>query len=165
MWFRMAFASLVKPQSQTPAARQDAIRRMRHCESYLFGAARDDGAAERSDRTALRETIGATRVRVLPPRGAMIKEIANPGTNSGRGYLGYGPFQHNKQNPVAVVGRGIRLRFAIDPRRTTTLAIDRDVVAATLWMWTTFGGIGSRNRRGFGSLHLESSPSIGSTIR
>lgn len=156
MWFRMAFAGLVKPQAQTPQGRQEAIRRLRHCESYLFGAARDDSAADRGDRTALSETIGATRVRVLPPQGATIREIANPGTNTGLGYLGYGPFQHNQTNPTAVVGQDIQLRFGIDPRRTNTLEIDRDVLAATLWMWTTFGGLGSRNRRGFGSLHLAS---------
>jgi CRISPR type III-B/RAMP module RAMP protein Cmr6 len=80
------------------------------------------------------------------------------GENMGRGgsplgYLGYGPIQYDKEEKG-----NITTRDAIAPSSTYSVILRHrnrqalDEARRALWLLTAFGGIGSRSRRGWGSL-------------
>ena len=57
---------------------------------------------------------------------------------------------------TATVQQGIRFRLTITMPTHDRQRKYPEEVQAALWAWETFGGIGGRNRRGFGALRLDS---------
>jgi CRISPR-associated protein Cmr1 len=115
------------------------------------------------------ESIGTSKVRIkiLDKSQLKIREIDSnskiPFLNSKNqilmgtrrfkmnpiGYLGYGP----------IIGNSYKRNF-IEPTSKFTLTFsvisndpdDKDTLLRSLWLLTTFGGLGSRARKGFGSM-------------
>lgn len=142
-WFRAAAASLLWPENGSDPAAQRAhddrmVLELRKLEAYVFG-----------------DTERSSRVLVLPPDGGVVepwRPIPDQRNQPGLRYLGYGLFDGKGRPPDRLVTRDLpielRLRFR-DERPEIHQA-----VAASLWLWTTFGGLGARGRRGYGSMQL-----------
>ncbi len=80
-------------------------------------------------------------------------------------YLGYGAILYNKnstngkdkkseaERPYFTKGKTFTLNLLFKPSLSED---DRHKVERSLWAWITFGGLGARSRRGFGSLMVKS---------
>ena len=64
--------------------------------------------------------------------------------------------QQGGQAPIGKVRKGVsftlRLAYQADTEGTFGKLLTNDEINATLWAWETFGGIGARTRRGFGTI-------------
>ena len=80
-------------------------------------------------------------------------ETVWPQNNTGSGYLGYGLMatadKPHREGLREGAEFGLELRF-----KPGTPDIDVDAIIQTLRVWSLFGGLGSRARRGFGSATL-----------
>lgn len=141
-WFRAAAAGVLRPEGAPPreAALKEVVARIRRAETELFGA-----------------TERASRVVVGPPRGGSMREVPpfDPRSKGGVRYLGFGLWDDKgarvpeawwspRQDPLVVP---VRLRDGAP-------AGAREALAASIWLWAHYGGLGAKTRRGFGSLHL-----------
>src|SRR5205085_1302593 len=64
------------------------------------------------------------------------------------------PLQHSEEELRQMMPPSKKVRDNVNFRLTISFPSNRkDDVAAALWAWETFGGIGARTRRGFGALH------------
>lgn len=70
----------------------------------------------------------------------------------GLAYLGFSLDMPPNNRKAVPPGVGFQLQLVL-PRGLDEP--QRDLLAATLWAWVTLGGLGSRSRRGFGSLDFE----------
>lgn len=144
-WFRAAAASMLWPakgrdrdeQRRHDAAMLDELRKL---EAHVFGS---------TDRSS--------RVLLLPPEGGLVepwRPLPDPRNQPGLRYLGYGLFESKGRPPDRLVTRGrpLELRLRLRDEQPEL----RGVVAAALWLWTAFGGLGARGRRGYGSMQLVS---------
>lgn len=126
------------------------VRELRRKEEAIWGSTSRRSAvdviAEPLPSTDI-ERPGAPFMSTVDPREGRGRETTN-----GPVYLGYGLFDH-------VAGRSQTLRPYIKPgttarihliRRGEFTAHERNAIVA----WLTLGGIGSRSRRGYGSLQL-----------
>jgi CRISPR-associated protein Cmr1 len=138
-WFRAAAAALMWPADTSRAANERMVKELRQVEEHLFGS-----------------TERASAVVVSPSSGGGLKadRVPDPAQWPGLRYLGYGLFEDPHRPPEALItGEGRQnLTLSIGLRRQLTGA--EELLHATVWLWLVFGGIGARNRRGFGSLHL-----------
>ena len=141
-WFRAAVAAVLWPDHGEDARAQDEadaqmLECMRKLEAQVFG-----------------DTAQRSRVIVLPPKGGFIDRwpIPSPNKHPGLRYLGYGLFEKGRdpERLCTRPGRGIELELHLRDDNPKL----RAAVAASLWLWTSFGGLGSRGRRGFGSMYL-----------
>lgn len=145
-WFRAAAASMLWPERGSDATAQhhldakmvDALRKL---EAYVFG-----------------DTERRSRVVVLPPEGGVVdtwQPMPHRDRDPGLRYLGYGLFDGKEGPPTRLQtrhGEPLQLHLHIrDPQPALV-----QVVIASLWLWTTFGGLGARGRRGYGSMQLVS---------
>lgn len=138
-WFRAAAASMMWPEhGRTPEEQRrrdnEMLAKLRALEAWVFG-----------------DTTARSKVVVLPPEGGSLsqwdlKSDKYPGLH----YLGYGLFNGKPECLMTQPGRPITLRLVL---RQDSLML-RSVVAASLWLWTNLGGLGSRSRRGYGSMRL-----------
>lgn len=134
-WFRTAAATLLWPLDDTPQGRERVISELRRVESAIFGS-----------------TKQSSTLVVLPPEVERLRsgpyEVPDAKRSPGLRYLGYGLFEGKA--PCAIYPGTFSL----------TLGLRRDapgvpeLLGATLWLWTTLGGLGARSRRGYGSLRL-----------
>ncbi|HMV67537.1 MAG TPA: type III-B CRISPR module RAMP protein Cmr1, partial [Myxococcota bacterium] len=84
------------------------------------------------------------------------KEIR--GRNPGLAYLGFSfDFRPNNRRYIAS-DTTFRLRVLLARGAPDDAA---DLLLHTLWAWVTLGGLGSRSRRGFGSLAWDGAPELG----
>jgi len=119
-----------------------ALTQLHRQEASLFGSAADENGAGQ----------GRFLLRVRQqPRIAL--ETVWPQNNTGSGYLGYGLMATNDQlhreGLREDVDFGLELYF-----RSKTEPAAVDALIETLRVWSLFGGLGSRARRGFGSVTL-----------
>ncbi|MCB1764866.1 MAG: type III-B CRISPR module RAMP protein Cmr1 [Candidatus Competibacteraceae bacterium] len=119
-----------------------ALKHLHQKEAYLFGSAADEPGSGQ----------GRFLLRVShQPRIAL--ETVWPQNNTGSGYLGYGLMATNDKPHREGLKEGtdfcLELRF-----KPGTPPADIDALTATLRTWSLFGGLGSRARRGFGSVTL-----------
>lgn len=158
-WWR----ALSWPQFRTRAGGDEvqALRELHAAEARLFGLA---GKIERDKQTGgqgaflLRMTAQPPNLAVLRGGGEKVRD-GWPRNNTGSGYLGFGLFEAGSQAkgnyhaPREALAEGqdfsLELRF-----RPGTDADDVASVRAALEAWGLFGGLGSRARRGFGSVTL-----------
>ncbi len=157
-WFRAAVGAELWPGRGASAGAQkqlDAqmVEELRRLEARVFGS------------TTLRSSVD-----VAPPRGGRVESwTPQPKVGTGLGYLGYGVFSAQESPPQRLVtrpGTPIELRFWVRPFTPRDAHGKPDnplmpetigrVVAASVWLWCAFGGVGARWRRGFGSLRLTS---------
>ena len=124
----------------------EALQRLHDEEAFIFGCA------------ASEERPGLGQGRVLmqlgePPKGTVVADY--PKNQTGAGYLGFGlfPMKETRGRSGIKEGGSFSLRMRFKPDLTAT---QRDQVNEALKAWSLFGGLGSRSRRGFGSIHLES---------
>jgi len=122
-----------------------ALRHLHEREKHLFGLA----AAIQNDKQ-----IGGQGCFLLTTTQPQIRhENQWPINNTGSGYLGYGLFATNQQpHREALKEAGeFTLRFIFKPGSgENDIASIREALEA----WGLFGGLGSRARRGFGSVTL-----------
>ncbi len=136
------------------------LRDVRRIENSLFGHAGENES--RQGKVLLRVSGSPPTVPPgKPPEKCRfrIKEETSKGTMvvNPITYLGYGPYQNVK-------GRGqITARASLAPGAAFFISLlfrekpgpeELDALVRAAWAWTRFGGLGSRSRRGFGSIHL-----------
>ena len=119
-----------------------ALTQLHRQEASLFGSAADENGAGQ----------GRFLLRVRQqPRIAL--ETVWPQNNTGSGYLGYGLMATNDQLHREGLKEGadftMELRF-----KPGTPSSDVETLIETLRVWSLFGGLGSRARRGFGAVTL-----------
>jgi CRISPR-associated protein Cmr1 len=136
MWYRL----IVGPElaAGLPEAGPLELR-----ESLLFGG------------TAPGEGQGLVLLSLLaaPPTGKLPWDNRTfRRTSPGRAYLGFSLDMGDNARKALPPGTTFTLRVLLRQGVTTR---QRELLAATLWAWINLGGIGSRSRRGFGSLTLD----------
>jgi CRISPR-associated protein Cmr1 len=77
-----------------------------------------------------------------------------PINNTGSGYLGFGLMENNQDSHRQGIREGVDFELELRFKPKTN---DTDIAAMkdTLQVWSLFGGLGSRARRGFGSITLK----------
>ncbi len=126
-------------------AETEALKLLYREERHLFGT-----AAVIEDQKPFGQGVFLLRVSRQPK---VVLETAWPQNNTGSGYLGYG-LMETKETPHR---QGIRegVDFTLELRfRPATKQVDVNAMIETLHTWSLFGGLGSRVRRGFGSITL-----------
>jgi CRISPR-associated protein Cmr1 len=88
-----------------------------------------------------------------PPSGSQPWGPLGFSRMSGGGYFGYSLDMGNNRRKAVEAGRSAQIR--IIPRRPKLAEEARRIWAASLWCLDRFGGMGSRSRRGFGSVQLK----------
>ncbi len=120
----------------------EALRHLHQQEAYLFGSAADE-AGSGQGRFLLR----------VSEQPRLTLETVWPQNNTGSGYLGYGLMATNDQLHREGLKEGadftMELRF-----KPGTPSSDVETLIETLRVWSLFGGLGSRARRGFGAVTL-----------
>lgn len=149
----MAAASLLWPRSDTPAARGQMLEELRKVEGRFFGQALDSGAGHNQ----------RSPFSILPSEGGYIYRyrdhgVPDPRTQPGLRYLGYGLFDDRNRVPEALMTRTPVERLRLHLRLHEGPAELPQLLAATLWLWLSLGGLGARSRRGFGSLRVHPVP-------
>lgn len=142
-WFRAAAASMLWPakgRNRNEQSTHDArmLEELRKLEAHVFD-----------------NTERSSRVVLLPAEGGVVepwRPLPDPRNQPGLRYLGYGLFESKGRPPDRLITRDgpleLRLRFYDDRPEL------RGAVTASLWLWTVFGGLGARGRRGYGSMQL-----------
>ena len=110
-------------------------------EDRLFGAA---GIGQGIFLLSLAAPVAPGTEPWSPPQGSQSNPI-------GRAYLGY--TFNMKPNHRRCLPAGTRFTLRLFFKKGHTQQ-DRDRVLATVWCWAHLGGIGMRNRRGFGSVSI-----------
>jgi CRISPR-associated protein Cmr1 len=163
-WFRFGVAAQLHVGAEDAGAPGHRDRRslseaamdvLRELELDVFGGV--FGAHDGDNRGAQASRLVVPPISPLPPT----KEVPKPPQGSGLRYLGYGIFDQ-EWLPEAVMPAG-----AADPALCLRLGVHRQpgdddaaherllgALAATVYLWTTLGGLGSRVRRGWGTLKL-----------
>lgn len=139
-WARL----LAEAQDDVPTA----LKQLHADEAQLFGLA----AAEDNNRQQ-RGGQGCFLLRVHQPSawGPLVTDW--PTNNTGSGYLGYGLFATNQQPHREGIREGQTFTVELSFKPNTTLT-QIDSVREALRAWGLLGGLGSRARRGFGSVSL-----------
>ncbi|MFZ4790898.1 MAG: type III-B CRISPR module RAMP protein Cmr1 [Candidatus Competibacteraceae bacterium] len=129
----------------------EALKWLYREEQRLFGTA----AVVENDRPLGQ---GAFLLRISQP-SRIATDATWPTNNTGSGYLGFGlmesgnPANNNDQPHREGIREGIE--FGLELRfKPGTRSSDMDALLETLRAWNLFGGLGSRARRGFGSVTL-----------
>lgn len=137
-WFRAAAASVLRPVNNSESAKSAMVAALHDVETKVFGS---------TDR--------ASSFAVLPIAldSKFVKEepIPDPRQSPGLRYLGYGIFD-NAPERVGFVQEDATFELKLKIRREFDDL--EPLLVATVWLWTHFGGLGARVRRGFGSLEL-----------
>ncbi len=127
---------------QETGTESEALKKLHQEEARLFGSAADEAGAGQ----------GRFLLRISQqPRIAI--DASWPVNNTGSGYLGYGLMATNDQPHREAIGEGVDFSFELRFKPGTTQA-EVEMLVKTLQTWSLFGGLGSRARRGFGSVTL-----------
>ncbi|MEX8511838.1 MAG: RAMP superfamily CRISPR-associated protein [Leptothrix ochracea] len=128
-------------------------------ENRLFGAAGEEKKPWGQSKIRLRIEQGWDTGSFKPPTGDPITHDESPTKKvAANTYLGYGSIgvknDRTALEPTTKLAKTLRLRILTDNEETTAEATDQVVQAIQLAAW--FGGLGSRSRNGFGSMHWTS---------
>jgi len=120
----------------------NAIGRLHEVESAVFGSARTD---ESGGPSPIQLRGGRVRLSVLPADRAHdgMRYLMGPGLTSGG------------EPPRCLTPGPLELRI-----RNLGTPASADLFLAALWALRTFGGVGARTRRGFGTLAVDHAPSL-----
>lgn len=147
-WWRALNWGRCRRETGTTTA---ALKSLYREEQHLFGTA----AVVEDDRPLGQ---GVFLLRISPP-SRTATDVTWPTNNTGSGYLGFGlmesgnPGNNNYQPHREGIREGIE--FNLELRfKPGTGSSDVDALSETLQAWNLFGGLGSRARRGFGSVTL-----------
>lgn len=129
----------------------EALNRLHREEQRLFGT-----AAVIEDNKPLGQGVFLLRVSNQPK---IMIDTSWPINNTGSGYLGFGIMEsgQSSKNNYRPHREGIRegVDFELELNfKPGTQQTDIDAITETLKIWSLFGGLGSRARRGFGSVTL-----------
>lgn len=141
-WFRAGLGAVLCPADNSNGARAATLDLMRSLESRLFGS---------TERASMLVVRSARQVSGPGPRDL------EPGRSGwkGRSYLGYGLFDRRQKTRALMPGGEYTISFRLRPDPDGLDEHLIDALRATLWAWSTFGGIGARSRRGWGSVELD----------
>jgi len=120
-----------------------ALRQLHQQEARLFGIAADG------------ENTGQGQFILRVSRQPRLNwETQWPINNTGSGYLGFGLMENNQAPHRQGIREGVDFELELRFKPKTN---DTDIAAMkdTLQVWSLFGGLGSRARRGFGSITLK----------
>lgn len=142
-WFRAGLGSVLCPADSSSGAQAQTLKLMRSLEARVFGS------TERASMLQIRPT------RLVSGKGgpSELKLGRSPDTK-GRNYLGYGLFDKGKPTRALAPGSEYEVSFRLRPDPDGLDAQLLATLRATLWAWSTFGGLGARSRRGWGSVEL-----------
>lgn len=129
----------------------DALKLLYREERRLFGT-----AAVIENQQPLGQGVFLLRINQQP---RIATDATWPINNTGSGYLGFGLMESGSsaKNNYQPHREGIRegIDFELELRfKPGTQQADIDAITETLRIWSLFGGLGSRARRGFGSVTL-----------
>lgn len=138
-WFRALAGSLMWPER---GAEQKMIQELLKAESRLFGD------------TSGRSRLVLAPPKLSPPAGQELPARAEiPAQSSGLRYLGYGLYESGSPECIPAGSTGEISCYLRSPQVDRA---DLRAVCAILWTWATFGGLGGRSRRGYGSVRISS---------
>ena len=143
-----------KFRNKEGATDESALRKLHAAEAELFGAAADDKIPSRGQ--------GKFLLRVIPPKKWHHMDKAWPHATSDSGYLGQGLWEsgkhekgnHQPHRTALNEGQDFGLELVFRPAPTDVLAETQRIMRDVLTLWGLVGGLGSRTRRGFGSVQL-----------
>lgn len=174
-WRATQGAALVRPGSRSDYGR------LRACEAAIWGmstVARDQEGRGKDGGGANAPLVSAVAVRIGPVSGRLTQRVvggARVPLNSGHGYVYFPARETRGQNarPAGSYWWGPKaaLELVLDPVQLAENLSHLDAfpdaeardafaadaprqVAAALWAWANFGGIGARTRRGAGAIQL-----------
>lgn len=141
-WRALNWAACLRDSNRNAA---DALRLLHQREARLFGSAATDKAGGQS--------LFFLRVEQEPYPTEQIW----PKANTGSGYLGYGLFESGRRDRAKPHRQGIAEGRTFSARlifKSATTEEDIRSLTKTLQVFGLCGGLGSRSRRGFGSVSL-----------
>ncbi|RUQ41761.1 MAG: type III-B CRISPR module RAMP protein Cmr1 [Candidatus Competibacteraceae bacterium] len=129
----------------------EALNHLHQEEQRLFGT-----AAVIEDKKSLGQGVFLLRVSNQPK---IIIDNSWPTNNTGSGYLGFGIMESGQSSKKNYQPHREGIREGVDFElelyfKPGTNQTDVDAITETLKIWGLFGGLGSRARRGFGSVTL-----------
>jgi CRISPR-associated protein Cmr1 len=141
-WWRALNWARLRAQTSTD---ESALMLLHDEEARLFGVSAD--GSNSASRGQGRFLLSVSR------QPKLARETQWPKNNTGSGYLGYGLMENNQAAHRQGIREGVdfALRLCFKPK---TPQADIEEIKTTLHAWSLFGGLGSRARRGFGSVTL-----------
>ena len=131
------------------------LKEMKKYEDKLWGAA---GAEKQGFPSQVQIKIGNAK------KGKEIQPFERRGRPADDWrVLSYAAFPLQESQGSVMDGVTFELTISYPKTNTKGMNIDEEVAAA-LWAWETFGGIGARTRRGFGALHCLDRPVLPTDI-
>ncbi len=140
-------------------------------EARLFGATGIESSESKPHPTSGRDRVrrkeaskSRVHIRVISGQSFRVKKAKEERFSGELGYLGYGPIGWDKEARVMVNQRPF-----IEPGSTFSLQVgmlnlrqkDYYALLLSIWAFANFGGIGSRSRRGWGSVRIIEAPEKG----
>jgi CRISPR-associated protein Cmr6 len=129
-------------------------------ERLIWGAASgsSDGDAPSAISISLEPTGAASPVLyrkqdIVNAHG--LRKANRPKANWGIAYVSYGMDERNRSRYYTPDGPGWKLTILAKPAGTFTSQQVLEQAKAALWLLTNFGGVGSKGRKGFGSLKAD----------
>lgn len=142
---------------------------MRKAENAIWGSAAkkgDEHTGPSKVQIAVFDTRDGerlTRVTEIDPKTKTTITVPATDQKSSLSYVTFSLREDDKKSDNALrekVAFTLEIRYPAQKHKDGTIKIDsqelivQDEVSAAVWAWETFGGIGARTRRGFGSLQL-----------
>lgn len=140
-------------RNQAGASDESALKALHTAEAELFGAAADDKHPGRGQSRFLLS---------IPKKRWQFMTETWPVVSTGSGYLGQGLWasgkleKNNYQPPRSALqeGQNFEVRIVFKPMPAEKLENVSAALKDVLTLWGLAGGLGSRSRRGFGSVQL-----------
>lgn len=141
-------------RNRKEATDESALRALHMAEAALFGAAADEKYSKPGQ--------GRFLLRVVPPKKWDYMQGHWPSSKTGSGYLGQGLWEsralssgNDQPHRTALnEGQNFAISMTLKPMPEGLLADTQATLRDVLTLWGLLGGLGSRTRRGFGSVQL-----------
>lgn len=133
-----------------------SCEKMKKAEELIWGSSGASGKPGPSDVSIFVSDIQPGSDRYQTQRSDRLIELGDP--SSEYSYVAF-PLRSERGKPAGNVRDNVG--FSLTIRYCTSQFTD---VAAALWAWETFGGIGARTRRGFGALQCISIDHVATTL-
>lgn len=140
-WRALNWGKFRNPEANEEAA----LRKLHAAEAELFGAAADDKIPGRGQ--------GKFLLRVIPVKKWHLMNDVWPLSGTGSAYLGRGLWEKPHRTALTE-GQDFKVQIIFKPMPTDLLENTTSTLINLLTIWGLVGGLGSRARRGFGSVQL-----------
>lgn len=136
-----------------------ALQLLHEAEAKLFGIATDEKREtfnkDKAPEQRKANGQGAFLLSVQQPAISTLDNWPPKSANDGAGYLGYGLTGTTDTEQREAIVEGIDFTICLWANANNPYFEKyKNSLEKTLWVWSLFGGLGSRSRRGFGSITL-----------